>query len=92
MLTAVGCGGGGSGGTSSTVTVTTTTGAQSSTITKAEFIDREDLPALGLGQSPTHKLYGLAVGREVAPGKLTLYLADWDGNLFTLRPNVTAGS
>jgi hypothetical protein len=58
---------------------------------KAEFIDREDLPALALGQSPTHKMYGLAVGREVAAGKPTLYMADWDGNLFTLRPNVTAG-
>jgi hypothetical protein len=53
---------------------------------KVEFISRDDLPSLGLGQSPTHKLSGLAVGRELAPGKPILYMADWAGNLFTLRP------
>jgi hypothetical protein len=53
---------------------------------KVEMLSRDDVPSLGLGQSPTHKLSGLAVGREIAPGKPILYMADWAGNLFTLRP------
>jgi hypothetical protein len=28
----------------------------------------------------------VAVGREVSAGKPVLYMADWAGNLFTLRP------
>jgi hypothetical protein len=31
-------------------------------------------------------IYGLAVGREVAPGKRIIYMGDWGGNIITLRP------
>jgi hypothetical protein len=53
---------------------------------QAQLIDKQDLPSLNLGQSPTHKIQGVAVGREVSAGKPILYMADWAGNLFTLRP------
>jgi hypothetical protein len=56
---------------------------------KVDVLDKEDLVALGLGKSDSKMIFGLAVGREVAAGKPTLYMADWAGNLFTLRPNVT---
>jgi hypothetical protein len=56
---------------------------------KVKVVGKEDLPALKLGQSPTAKIQGVAVGREVAAGKPVLYMADWAGNLLTLRPNVT---
>jgi hypothetical protein len=53
---------------------------------KAKVLGKEDLPALGLGQSDTHKIQGLVVGRNAASGKPILYMADWVGNLFTLTP------
>jgi hypothetical protein len=53
---------------------------------KVKLIDKQDLPSLSLGQSPTHKLQGVAVGRNAASGKPILYMADWAGNLFTLTP------
>jgi hypothetical protein len=53
---------------------------------KVSMVGKEDLPALNLGQSPSHKMYGLAVGRNAASGKPILYMADWAGNLFTLTP------
>ncbi len=53
---------------------------------KVDVVGTEDLPALNLGQSPSHKMYGLAVGRNAASGKPILYMADWAGNLFTLTP------
>jgi hypothetical protein len=31
-------------------------------------------------------VYGMAVGREVAPGLRRLYFADWQGNLYTATP------
>jgi hypothetical protein len=52
---------------------------------KVEVLGKEDMAALKLGQSPTGKLFGIAVGREV-DGRPILYAADWAGNLFTLRP------
>jgi hypothetical protein len=55
---------------------------------KVAVLGKEDLPALSLGQSATHKIYGVAVGRELAPGRPILYMADWAGNLFTLRPKL----
>jgi hypothetical protein len=57
---------------------------------KVEVLGKEDVLALKLGQSPTQKLFGLAVGREVAAGLPTLYSADWAGNLITLRPTVAS--
>jgi len=53
---------------------------------KVEVLGTQDVPALKLGQSPTAKMFGLAVGREVSSGRPILYMADWAGNLFTLRP------
>jgi hypothetical protein len=53
---------------------------------KVDLVGMEDLPALKLGQSPSAKIYGLAVGRNAASGKPILYMADWAGNLFTLTP------
>jgi hypothetical protein len=57
---------------------------------KVEVLGKEDVLALKLGQSPTQKLFGLTVGREVATGQPTLYAADWAGNILTLRPNVAS--
>lgn len=51
-----------------------------------EVLGKEEIPALSLGMSPTKKLFGLAVGHELSAGKLILSMADWAGNLFTLRP------
>jgi hypothetical protein len=53
---------------------------------KAEVLGTDDLPGLHLGQSPTQKIQSVALGREVAAGKPILYMADWAGNIFTLRP------
>jgi hypothetical protein len=53
---------------------------------KVEVLGKEDLPALNLGQSSTHKIWGLTLGREVAPGKPLLYMGDWAGNIITLLP------
>jgi hypothetical protein len=53
---------------------------------KVEVLGTEDIPALKLSQSPTAKMFGVAVGREASEGRPVLYMADWAGNLFTLRP------
>jgi hypothetical protein len=53
---------------------------------KVDLLNKEDLVALGLGQSDSKMIFGLTVGREVAAGKPVLYMADWAGDLFTLRP------
>jgi hypothetical protein len=54
--------------------------------------DPVDIVATGLGQGESHHIFGLAVGRELN-GANILYMADYAGNLFTLRPNAaTAGN
>jgi hypothetical protein len=50
--------------------------------------DPVDLVALELGQGESKHIFGLAVGRELN-GANILYMADYAGNLFTLRPNAT---
>jgi len=53
---------------------------------KVEMLgDPEDLVALDLGQGSSKHIFGLAAGREVN-GANILYMADYAGNLFTLRP------
>lgn len=56
---------------------------------QVKVLGQMDLQALGLGQSDSKMIFGLAAGRELAPGKPVLYMADWAGNLLTLRPNLT---
>jgi hypothetical protein len=58
---------------------------------KVKTLGMEDLLKTGLADTSvddTNAIYGLSVGREVTPGsgKRIIYLTDWDGNLFTLRP------
>jgi len=54
---------------------------------KVELLDPpDDLVALSLGQGASKHIFGLAVGRELN-GTNILYMADYAGNLFTLRPN-----
>jgi hypothetical protein len=54
--------------------------------------DPVDLVEMGLGQGDSKHIFGLAVGRELN-GANILYMADYAGNLFTLRPRAaTAGN
>jgi hypothetical protein len=52
---------------------------------KVELLGIEELKG-----KPVHAsdggVYGLAIGREVAPGLRRIYMADWAGNLYTLTP------
>jgi hypothetical protein len=58
---------------------------------KIEVLGQQDILETGLGQSDSKHIFGLAVGRELN-GANILYMADYAGNLFTLRPNAaTAG-
>jgi hypothetical protein len=53
--------------------------------------DPVDIVATGLGQGESKHIFGLTVGRELN-GANILYMADYAGNLFTLRPTAaTAG-
>lgn len=47
----------------------------------------ENLRELNLG-GDTRGIFGLATGREVAPGEPVIYMADWAENLLTLIPDV----
>jgi len=54
--------------------------------------DPVDIVATGLGQGSSKHIFGLAAGRELN-GANILYMADYAGNLFTLRPHAaTAGN
>jgi hypothetical protein len=60
-------------------------------LTKAGPLKAEVLaPPQELKGTPLHAspggVYGMAVGREVAPGLRRLYFADWAGNLYTATP------
>jgi hypothetical protein len=60
-------------------------------LTKAGPLKVEVLgPPQELKGTPLHAsdggVYGMAVGREVAPGLRRLYFADWPGNLYTATP------
>jgi hypothetical protein len=55
-----------------------------------EYLGEEDIIATGLGQGSSGHIFGLEVGRELN-GANILYMADYAGNLFTLRPNAAAG-
>jgi hypothetical protein len=58
---------------------------------KVEVLGQDDIVAKGLGQGESKHIFGLAVGRELN-GANILYMSDYAGNLFTLRPNAaTAG-
>jgi hypothetical protein len=52
---------------------------------KAELVGQEEIFSKNLHASPGG-LFGMAIGREVLPGKRVVYLADWAGNLITLTP------
>jgi hypothetical protein len=56
---------------------------------KAEVLGKEDLSSKKLGLSDGG-IFGMAVGRELAPGKRVVYFADWLGNLITLAPVLPA--
>lgn len=57
-----------------------------------ELLGQTDLTETGIGQTPSGSIFGVAVGRPVAENDPIIYLADWGGNLFTLRPSsATAG-
>jgi hypothetical protein len=58
---------------------------------KIKTLGMEDLLKSGLADTTTdanNVIFGLSIGREVTPGsgKRIIYLTDWDGNIFTLRP------
>jgi hypothetical protein len=54
---------------------------------KATILGTEPLLATGLDKGgPEDGIFGLAIGREVSAGKRIIYLADWNGNILTLRP------
>jgi hypothetical protein len=52
---------------------------------KAKVLARESLLGTPMQASPG-AVFGMAVGREVAPGLRRLYFADWQGNLYTATP------
>lgn len=52
---------------------------------KAEILGIENLKGTAVAGASDGGQYGLAIGREVAGGRI-VYLADWQGNLYTLTP------
>jgi hypothetical protein len=53
---------------------------------KASILAREDLTQAKALFTSDGGVFGMAVGREVAPGLRRLYFADWQGNLYTATP------
>jgi hypothetical protein len=53
---------------------------------KAEVLGMEELKGTALGGASAGGMFGMAVGREVAPGLRRLYFADWAGNLCVATP------
>lgn len=57
---------------------------------KAKVLGISDLLKTDLGGSndfgKANGVYGLAIGREVSPGKRIVYMGDWEGNIVTLAP------
>jgi hypothetical protein len=54
---------------------------------KANLLGTEPMLTTGLDDGgPEDGMFGLAFGREIAPGKRIVYLTDWNGNILTLRP------
>lgn len=56
---------------------------------QVEVLGEEDLSSKNLGLSEGG-MFGMAVGREVAPDRRVVYFADWAGNLITLAPVLPA--
>jgi hypothetical protein len=52
---------------------------------KAKVLARESLLGTPM-QASDGGVFGMAIGREVAPGLRRLYFADWQGNLYTATP------
>jgi hypothetical protein len=52
---------------------------------KAEILGIEELKGGPVAGASAGGQYGLAIGREVSGGRV-VYLADWQGNLYTLTP------
>jgi hypothetical protein len=53
---------------------------------KAEVLGMEELKGTALQGASAGGTFGMAVGREVAPGLRRLYFTDWQGNLSTATP------
>jgi hypothetical protein len=53
---------------------------------KAEVLGMEELKGTALAGGSPGGMFGMAVGREVAPGLRRLYFADWAGNLCVATP------
>jgi hypothetical protein len=53
---------------------------------KVDVLEKEDLVAAKLGQSPNSAIAAVTLGRNNATGKPNLYMTDWDANLLTLQP------
>jgi hypothetical protein len=70
------------------ITVPTDLSASAPGSVKAEVLGQEDLSAKKLGTSEGG-IFGMAAGRELAPGKRVVYFTDWNANLITLTPVVT---
>jgi len=52
---------------------------------KAELLGQEEIFSKNLAGSPGG-IFGFTIGRETSPGKRTIYMTDWVGNLITLQP------
>jgi hypothetical protein len=70
------------------ITVPTDLAAATLGSIKAEVLGQEDLTSKKLGLSEGG-IFGMTVGRELAPGKRVVYMADWLGHVLTLTPVVT---
>jgi hypothetical protein len=53
---------------------------------KAAILAREDLTQAKDLFASDGGVFGMAIGREVAPGLRRLYFTDWQGNLYTATP------
>jgi hypothetical protein len=53
---------------------------------KVEVMDKVELKGTNLAGASDGGMFGIAAGREIAPGLRRLYFADWQGNLYTATP------